>query len=166
MSDILFCTAICTLLPQFFIPAALSNRMRKGRAATAYRLIRKGCIRLLNTVGGTQYIVDSTNIYIYIYIYIVLFTSSHSCSPPAMLDLKKRLSIFFSQRPNIFGRCEKKGGALPFPEKRKNEIGYCVSARYSRVTIWPRVQSALGLNLPFPVPLVMPFSFAQATAFA
>ena len=96
----------------------------------------------------------------------MLFTSSHSCSPPAMLDLKKMLSIFFSQRPNIFGRCEKKGGALPFPEKRKNEIGYCVSARYSRVTIWPRVQSALGLNLPLPVPLVMLFSFAQATALA
>ena len=52
-----------------------------------------------------------------------------------MLDLKKVLSIFFSQRPNMFGRWEKKGGTPPFHEKRKNIIGYCVSARYSSVTI-------------------------------
>lgn len=49
--------------------------------------------------------------------------SSHSCSPPAMLDLKKLLFIFFSQRPKTFGHWEKKGVRAPFfHEMRKNRV--------------------------------------------
>ena len=39
-------------------------------------------------------------------------------------------------------------------------------ARNRKVTLWARVQVASGLNLPSPVPVVIPFSTAHATAFA
>ena len=35
-----------------------------------------------------------------------------------------------------------------------------------KVTLWARVQVASGLNLPSPVPVVIPFSTAHATALA
>lgn len=59
-------------------------------------------------------------------------------------------------------RLEKAGANAPnLPKKEKSEEKYQLLARYSSVTIWPRVQSALGLNLPLPV--VMPFCAAHKT---
>ena len=43
--------------------------------------------------------------------------------------------------------------------------GYCAS-RYMKVTIWARVQGALGLNVVALVPEVIPSATAQATASA
>ena len=43
-------------------------------------------------------------------------------------------------------------------------VGALPSARYSSVTLWPRVQVLLTPNVPSAMPLVMPFSSAQATA--
>lgn len=39
-------------------------------------------------------------------------------------------------------------------------------AAAQKVAIWPRVQVALGSNLPLPTPVVMPFSTAHFTASA
>ena len=70
------------------------------------------------------------------------------------------LSLFPSPSvPLLVERLEKAGTNVPdLPKKRKKRkvkrnIDYW--ARYSSVTIWARVQSALGAKFPFPTPLVM-----------
>lgn len=43
---------------------------------------------------------------------------------------------------------------------------YFAKSRYRKVTMWPRVQTSLGEKVVRDVPLVIPFSTAQFTAWA
>ena len=76
----------------------------------------------------------------------------------ALIDTKSAQSLFQGENPI--------GGTIEIQGEPFTVVGAVPSARYRNVTLWARVQVALGLKVPSPVPSVMPFSTAQATALA
>lgn len=69
----------------------------------------------------------------------------------SLIGIGEEILLFFRIAPRFFGlSC----------------LIYSAMALQRKVAIWPRVQVALGSNLPLPTPVVMPFSTAQATALA